>query len=93
MLLLFVFRDIWKEWGDSNFQIFSQNCQFHHRQLELLEHFNVYFFLSTTVSFLEDTILFLKGLLLFSFYVHFHFFFTSTICICVMYLTSFDGLF
>ena len=22
MLLLFAFRDLWKEWGDSNFQIF-----------------------------------------------------------------------
>ena len=33
-LLLFAFRDLWKEWGDSNFQIFSQNCQFHHRRLE-----------------------------------------------------------
>ena len=26
-LLLFAFRDLWKEWGDSNFHIFSQNCQ------------------------------------------------------------------
>ena len=33
------------EWGDSNFQIFSQNCQFHHRQLESLEHFYVLFIL------------------------------------------------
>ena len=37
-LLLFAFRDVWKDWGDSNFQIFSQNCQFHHRRLESLEH-------------------------------------------------------
>ena len=31
----------------------SQNCQFHHRRLESLEHFNVllYIILSTTVSF------------------------------------------
>ena len=36
LLLLFAFRDLWKEWGDSNFQIFSQNCQFHHMRLELL---------------------------------------------------------
>ena len=41
-LLLFAFRDLWKEWGDSNFQIFSQNCQFHHRRLESLEHFNAF---------------------------------------------------
>ena len=34
LLLLFAFRDLWKEWGDSNFQISSQNCQFHHRRLE-----------------------------------------------------------
>ena len=44
LLLLFVFRDLWKESGDSNFQIFSQNCQFHPRRLESLEHFNVLFF-------------------------------------------------
>ena len=37
-------------------QIFSQNCQFHHRRLESLDHFNVfiYIILSNTVSFLED---------------------------------------
>ena len=27
--------------GDSNFQIYLQNCQFHHRRMESLEHFNV----------------------------------------------------
>ena len=67
LLLLYAFRDLWKELGDSNFQIFSPNCQFHHRRLETLEHFNVllYIILSTTVSFLEDTILLLLGLLFF----------------------------
>ena len=62
LLLLFAFRDLWKEWGDSNFQIFSQNCLFHHRRLESFEHFSVllYIILSTTISFLEDTILFLQ---------------------------------
>ena len=65
MWLLYGFRDIWKEWGDSNFQ----NCQFHHRRLELFdEHFNVFslfIILSTTVSFfyLKDAILFLQCLL------------------------------
>ena len=34
LLLLYAFRYLWKEWGDCNFQIFSQNCQFHHRRLE-----------------------------------------------------------
>ena len=42
-LLLYAFRDLWKEWGDSNFQIFSHNCEFHHRRMESLEHFNVLF--------------------------------------------------
>ena len=42
-LLLYAFRDLWKEWGYSNFQIFSQNSQFPHRPLESLEHFNVFF--------------------------------------------------
>ena len=74
-LLLFAFRDLWKEWGDSNFQIFSQNCQFPHRRLESLEHFNVllYFILSTTVSFLEYTILFLQVFF-------FHFVYISIFC-------------
>ena len=44
--------------GDSNFQIFSQNCQFHHRRMESFIY--IYIILSTTVSFLEDTILFLQ---------------------------------
>ena len=43
MLLLFAFRDLWKEWGDSNFQIFSHNYQFHHRRLESLEHLMCFF--------------------------------------------------
>ena len=30
------------EWGDTHFQIFSHNCQFHHRRPESLEHFNVF---------------------------------------------------
>ena len=55
--LLYAFRDLW------NFQIFSQNCQFHHRRLESLEHFNI--ILSTMVSFLENTILFLQVLFFF----------------------------
>ena len=42
-LLLFSFRDLLKEWSDSNFQIFSHNYQFHHRRLESFEHFNVLF--------------------------------------------------
>ena len=62
--MLLASRDLRKEWGDSNFQIFSQSCQFNHRRLESLEHFNVlvYIILSTTVSFLEDTILYLHVL-------------------------------
>ena len=33
-VMLYSFRDLWKEWGDSNFHIFSQNYQFHPRRLE-----------------------------------------------------------
>ena len=47
---------------------------------------------SITVSFLEDAILFLQGLLFFSFCVHFVFF-ASALCMCVIYLTSFDVIF
>ena len=74
--------------GRLNFQIFSQNCQFHHRRMESLEHFNVflkYLILSITVSVLDikDAILFLQGLS-FLLCVHFHFFqvhFTCVLCI------------
>ena len=61
---MYAFRDLRNQWGDSNFHIFSQNCQFHHIWLESLEHFNVllYIILSTMLSFLEDTILFLQYL-------------------------------
>ena len=55
--------------------------------------FNVllYIILSTTVSFLEDTILVLQV----SYFnvVYISIFFASTLCMCVMYLTSFDGFF
>ena len=52
----------------------------------------LYIILSTTVSFSEDAILCLRGLLFFHVCVRFHFF-TSTLCTCVMYLTLFDGSF
>ena len=66
-----------------------QNCQFHHRQLESLEHLMcliyTYILLSTTVSHFWTLRMpfFLHGLL---FCIHFHF--ASTLCMCVMYLTS-----
>ena len=48
--------------------LFSQNCQFHHRRLESLEHLMcfIYILLSTTVSHffdLTDAFFFLQGLL------------------------------
>ena len=51
--------------------------------------FNVllYIVLSTTVSFLEDTIFF------FFHFVYISIFFASTLYMCVMYLTSFNGFF
>ena len=83
MLLLYAFQDLWKEWGDSNFQIFSQNCKFHHRRLESLEHFNVLFIYHSQHYrlILEDAILFLQGLL-FHFCVHFLFFCKYTLHVC-----------
>ena len=59
-----------------------------------LEHFNVllYIILSTTVSFLEDTILILLGLLFFHF-VYISKFFSQVHCMCVMDLMSFDRFF
>ena len=69
MWLLFAFRDLWKEWGDSNFQIFSQNCQFHHRRMESLEHFNVllYIIMGTTVSYLRIPYYFYRSPVFFHF--------------------------
>ena len=47
------------------FRSFSQNCQFHHRRLESLEHLMclIYILLSTTVSHFLDLTFFLQGLL------------------------------
>ena len=68
---------------------YSQNCKFHHRRMESLEPFNVFFLyiiLSTTVSFLDltDAILFLRALFFFMYISNF--FFANTFCMCVMYL-------
>ena len=52
----------------------------------------LYIILSTTVSFLEDTIFLLLGLLFF-YFVYISIFFLQVHCMCVMYLTSFDGFF
>ena len=66
-----------------------QNCQFHHRRLESLEHFNVlyiYIILSITVSHfwtLRMPFFFFKS----PFFVYISIF-ASTLCMCVMYLMS-----
>ena len=75
--------------GDSSFQIFSQNCQFHCRRQESLEHINViyiYISMSTTVSVLDlkNAILFLQCLFLFFVCTLPLFLFASTLCMCVM---------
>ena len=83
-----VCRDLWKEWGDSNFQIFSQNCKFHHRRLESLVDFNVLFIYHSEHY----------GLIFGPYGCHIIFtsialsivFPASTLC---MYLMSFDGFF
>ena len=74
LLLLYTFRDLWKEWGDSNFKIFSQNGQFHHMRLESLEHFNVIFIYHSehySLIFRGYHIIIIRSRL-FSFCVHFH---------------------
>ena len=76
-LLLYAFRDLWKEWGDSNFQIFSQNCQFHHRRLESLEHFKSIFrnhYEPYGLIFRGYHIIFVQGVLFF------HFVYTLHVC-------------
>ena len=66
-----------------------QNCQFHHRRLESLEHLMcliyIYILLSTTLSHfwtLRMPFSFTRS----PFCIHFNF--ASTLCMCVMYLTS-----
>ena len=55
---------------------------------------SLYIILSTTVSFLEDTILLSLGLLFYNFCVHFHFFRKFTLHVCyvfnVILMDSFD---
>ena len=64
-----------------------QNCQFHHRRQESLEHFNVlyiYYSEHYGLSFLDLTdAIFYKV----SFFVYISIF-ASILCMCVMYLTS-----
>ena len=83
-LLLYAFRDLWKEWGDSNFQIFTELS---------LEHFNVFIY----IYYSEHYGLIFRGYPiiitmspLFFIFVYISIFYAST---CVMYLTSFDGFF
>ena len=82
--LLFVFRDLWKAWGDSNFQIFSQDCQFHHMRLESLEHFNVHLYIIlSTVSFFRGYHIIFTGL--FFHFVYISIFFASTLHVCYVF--------
>ena len=67
-----------------------QNCQFHHRRLESLEHFNVlYIYIYHSEHYglslldLTDAIFFTRS----PFFVYISIF-ASTLCMCVMYLTS-----
>ena len=88
LLLLFAFRDLWKEWGDSNFQIFFHRTAssttggwkvvgtFNVLDIYPSEHYGLSFFGPYGCLFF---------CLLF-FCIHFHF--ASTLCMCVMYLTS-----
>ena len=68
-----------------------QNCQFYHRRLESLEHFNV---LDLYISFgaLRSLIFGPYGCQIFFYkfspFFAYIFIFASTLCMCVMYLTS-----
>ena len=76
--------------GNGVTQIFRslQNCQFHHRRLGSLEHFNMIYIYNSehySLSFLDltDAIFFTRS----PFFVYISIF-ASTLCMCVMYLTS-----
>ena len=89
-----------EEWCDSNFQIFSQNCQFHHRRLESLGHFKcVYIYISFWAlrslffgpygwHFFYKVSLFVYISIFIYLYIYIYIFFAGTLCMCVMYLTS-----
>ena len=53
LMLLYAFRDLWKEWGDSNFQIFLLNCQFSSQAAGVVGPLNcvLYIILNTMVFF------------------------------------------
>ena len=64
-----------------------QNCQFHHRRLESLDHFNVIYIYHSEhygLSFLDLTDAIFYKVSLFVYISNF----ASTLCMCVMYLTS-----
>ena len=74
--MLFAFRDLWKEWGDSIFRSFHRTASYTTggwSRWNILMCF-LYIILSTTVLFLnlKDAILFLQCLIFFV-CVHFHF--------------------
>ena len=77
-MLLFAFRDLWKEWGDSNFQIFSQNCQFYNMPLESLEHFNELLYVILMIPY--------------DFYKVFFYIFVYTLHMCYVF-NAIDGFF
>ena len=89
LLLLFSFRDLWKEWGDSNFQIFFYTelpvppqaagvvGTFNVLDIYPSEHYGLSFFWTLRMPFFTRSPFFC---------IHFHF--ASTLCMCVMYLTS-----
>ena len=65
-----------------------QNCQFHHRRLESLDNFNVFYIYHSEhygLSFLDFTDAFFLTRSPFFVYISI---FASTLCTCVMYLTS-----
>ena len=80
-------RDLLKEWGDSNFQIFfyrtASSTTGSWSRWTILMFIYIYIYHSEHYGLiLEDTILFLQGLLFFYFCVHFHF--LQVHCACVL---------
>ena len=89
MLLLYAFRDLWKEWGDLFTELLVPGGWSHWNIFNVL----LYIILSTTVSFFRGYHIIFTQSPLFFIFVYISIFFASTLCMCVMYLTSFDGFF
>ena len=86
MLLLFAFRDLWKVWGDLNFQIFTE-LPVAPQTAGVVGIFNCCRFYDL-ISFYSLFLVLNDAILIFLLCLHFHYFFQIHHCMHSMCLTS-----